>query len=579
MGYYETSGYDGERVVDTDAIQRTFSQYGANYYGDGSEFIYSAGGYDLVNDIAVRNAAERAAQEARESEMAEMALIRMLAAQQREAMRNKYYKMGRTMVWFHNGKSVARALLIHDAKANCPYCFNASGEIGPFMHIGEAMSVIDEYYDDDMPTCPCPVCSQYTFNPKDPDYEYLTGIMNACKQALVSGRYHKEDYIKPKAPVAPPQPPKEYMEPTTLSTVRFLYEKSPSMIFLRNSKVDQYTVVREISSDGRNNVYQLDIVFEVPAKFSWKLPSVLNDVLILLRRYKDTRPISVEEKWSNISNTPISSYGETIEIMKLVPLTLLPKRTKNLSDGSTLASYRVKLIIDENDSPFTDGVYLFYLEVGGTEIEKFSIYHPRKLPDQPDKPYISGTVAKEYTAPKQTIVAPQASSKQNTQAPAQPADTRPYDNRTYKQASIAVDEVISSGSNPAVRNMRMEGFAVDVTSESIVYTVTVNTTEPLKVGSTINLFTCCVVNYSLFLVSKDLIPDDMIIRNRKAKVDGELQSPYQGQYCYTLKIGLTPLEWKKNAIKGRKGCAFKFEIIGVPLLEGSDVLSGVYTFS
>lgn len=599
MGYYETTGYDGGRAVDVDAIQQTFSQYGATYYGDGSEFIYSAGGYELVNDIAVRNAAERAAQEARESKMAEATLIKMLAARQREAMRTKYYKMGHTLVWFATDSGLNRALLIHDAKANCPYCFNASGEIGPFVNMGEAMLSIDDYYGKYMPTCPCPVCTQAMYNPD----EETMSILDACKKALVSGRYHKEDYIKPKTPVAPPKPTIEYREPTALSKVRFMYEKSPSMPFLNSVKIDNYTVVREISSDGRHNVYQLDIVFNVPASLSGKLPHILEDVMILMRRYKDIRPISDEEKWRNINNTPISSFEERTELIKTVPLTLISDKTKTFSDGTALALYRVNLIIDENDSPFTDGVYLFYLEVGGTKIARFSIYLSRKLPEQADKPCLFGNSSKEYVVPKRsTAVAqpsvrgnaqPQASSKQHTQpqtqpetppkqnspVQAQPVESRPFDNRTYKQNPISVDAIISDGSDPSIRNMRMEGFTVKITPNSIVYTVTINTTTPLKVGSTINLITCCIFNYTAFLGVKNLIPEDMMMRKRKAKIVGAPASPYQGQNCYTLEIGLSPLEWKKNSVKGNKAGVFMFEILGVPYLEGSDRLSGVYSFS
>lgn len=588
MGYYETNGYDGGRAVDVDAIQQTFSQYGATYYGDGSEFIYSAGGYDLVNDIAVRNAAERAAQEARESKMAEAALIKMLAARQREAMRTKYYKMGRTLVWFASDSGLNRALLIHDAKANCPYCFNASGEIGPFTNMGEAMLSIDDYYGKYMPTCPCPVCTQAMYNPD----EETMRILDACKKALVSGRYHKEDYIKPEAPVAPQQPPKEYREPVNLDRIRFLYENTSSMPFLRSVKIDQYIVVREISSDGRHNVYQLDIVFDVPATISGNLPPVLEEVRILLRRYKDTRPISSEEKWRNINNTPISSYGKPIEIMKSVPLKLIPDKTQIFSDGTAFALYRVNLLIDDDDDPFTDGVYVFYLEVGGTAIEKFSVYHPRKLPEQADKPCLFGQEDEGYIVPKKTVSyaqkpAPKPTPKSvqksagepSQQKPfTQPADNRPCDNRTYIQPTYAAEYAISKGSNPVVRSMRMEGYTVRVAPTALIFTATINTTTPLQVGSTMKLYTCCYMTYSSIIGSKELLPDDMIVRNRKVKVSGELQSPYQGQYTYTLEVCSTPLEWKKSAMKGNKLCAFKFEIVGAPFIEGSNVQGGRYDF-
>ncbi len=52
---------EGRRCVDSDAIGRAFSQAGASYYGDGSEFIvgYDANGGAMIDSDAVRAAEER----------------------------------------------------------------------------------------------------------------------------------------------------------------------------------------------------------------------------------------------------------------------------------------------------------------------------------------------------------------------------------------------------------------------------------------------------------------------------------------------------------------------------------------
>lgn len=178
----------GQRRVDSDAIGRAFSQAGASYYGDGSEFIvgYDANGGAMIDSDAVRAAARRKAEEAAESKRGEEALLRLLM-QQRQAQANSYLYRGRDVICYPLGGKVYGTHLLHKS-GSCPYLFN-SAKLGPFMNEMDGMIRTFGSFDQSV-TTPCPCC----FRMRDMEDAEDTAKMDAILDSLQSGAWQKEYY-------------------------------------------------------------------------------------------------------------------------------------------------------------------------------------------------------------------------------------------------------------------------------------------------------------------------------------------------------------------------------------------------
>lgn len=188
---------EGQRRVDPDAIDRAFSQAGASYYGDGSEFIvgYDANGGAMIDSDAVRAAARRKAEEAAESKRGEEALLRLLM-QQRQAQANSYLYRGRDVICYPLGGKVYGMHLLHKS-GSCPYLFN-SAKLGPFVNEMDGMIRTFGSFDQSV-TTPCPYC----FRMRDMEDAEDTAKMDAILSALKSGKWQKEHYT-----LSHPAPPK-----------------------------------------------------------------------------------------------------------------------------------------------------------------------------------------------------------------------------------------------------------------------------------------------------------------------------------------------------------------------------------
>jgi len=187
---------EGQRRVDSDAIGRAFSQAGASYYGDGSEFIvgYDANGGAMIDSDAVRAAARRKAEEAAESRRAEESFMRLLM-QQRQAQASFYIYHGRDKIYYLREEDrIYWTQLLHKS-GSCPYLFD-SAKIGPFLNEMEAVVRTFDRFDVNF-TSFCPYC----FRQPDTDDAWALKKANAILAALKRGKWKKE-YFEPPAPPA-----------------------------------------------------------------------------------------------------------------------------------------------------------------------------------------------------------------------------------------------------------------------------------------------------------------------------------------------------------------------------------------
>ncbi len=179
----------GQRRVDSDAIGRAFSQAGASYYGDGSEFIvgYDANGGAMIDSDAVRAAARRKAEEAASAERAEDAFMRMYVKQLYQQNAHTYLYHGRDIIWYRlNGKILGHNLLHRDE--NCPYRYN-SVKLGPFLSYQEGMVRLHDCPEMEHTTL-CPYCLRL----RDKENAETTAMMDAILASLQSGAWQKEYY-------------------------------------------------------------------------------------------------------------------------------------------------------------------------------------------------------------------------------------------------------------------------------------------------------------------------------------------------------------------------------------------------
>jgi len=204
------NGGEGQRCVDQDAIAHAFSQAGASYYGDGSEFVvgYDSSGGAMIDSDAVRAAARRKAEEAEASRRGGEALLRLLM-QQRQAQASTYLYRGRDIIYYmRRGDHILGTQLLHKS-GNCPYLFNAA-KLGPFMN--EMDGVIRTYGSfEGSVTMPCPCC----FRMREKEDAEDAAKMDAILAALQSGRWHLECYTlnhpAPRADAAPARAPAQKM--------------------------------------------------------------------------------------------------------------------------------------------------------------------------------------------------------------------------------------------------------------------------------------------------------------------------------------------------------------------------------
>jgi len=273
---------------------------------------------------------------------------------------------------------------------------------------------------------------------------------------------------------------------------------------------------------------------------------------VTMRRLKKDIPFETFQR--NAAHYTEEDFDEVEDSQCLVTLRTDRANCDMREDGSVLCYMDMEYYELSDPECFEDGIYAIEMEIGGARMHRsakwgvYAFYGEERSAPAP--------------APGGTAPAPAPGPADSGRSGARTAEHP--DTRDYFEIPVDLERFISLGSDPRVREMRMEYYEVTITPGAVVFHVAVNSRKPLPVGGEMTVWCdCSVTAQQKKLLGKKVW--DIVYRGnlpsplKQAKILPRDDYEYDDAYGYFLEITFMGDELLRNPIPGYYNVRFSIE--------------------
>ncbi|MBE6908654.1 MAG: hypothetical protein E7474_03455 [Ruminococcaceae bacterium] len=400
------------------------------------------------------------------------------------------------------------------------------------------------------------------------------------------------------APAPAPQSAKDPWEPSSIFVPYSQFVQTlGANPDVEGLEVRDATMDRQVRPDGEGHFMRVYLKCSDRRRPPEKFEDVLVQLTLLRFLHDD---VSQDEYWERRRKFGVGSgygledYREVDTSIRLVPMTVNQHHGMEFEDGVWRFDAAMSVPLDEL-TWIKDGTYIVGLDIGGAKLSRdarmeaypffeetndenedayipsgYSMAEPEPEPAPASAPEPELTPEPEPMPKPEPEPAPApASVPTGAKTPKNP------DTRDYFDNVSDIERYISLGSDPRIRDMRMEYYEVDVEPTELIFRVAVNSKNPLPVGEKITVWCNCTVTSEVKkLIGKkvyDIIVDGYRpspFKDARIKVRDDYE--YDDAYGYILELVFGSNDLRMNPIPGFYNV--KFDVMTAEYLRKGRVL-------